>query len=157
MPGPRPTPSNLVRLRGNPGKRAPNDDEPQPEAKLPPCPKTLQGEARREWFRMGKQLLGLGLVTEIDKAALSLYCTAWGRYADAEAQLQQYGTVIIAPSGFPVQSPYLAIANKALEQCRRLLIEFGMSPSSRSRVRASKAGPDVDPADVFLNSKPRRA
>jgi phage terminase small subunit len=35
-----------------------------------------------------------------------------------------------------LQSPYLAIANKAAEQVRLLLSEFGMSPSSRTRAHA---------------------
>ena len=40
-------------------------------------------------------------------------------------------------NGFPVQSPYLAVANRALEQLRSLLSEFGMSPASRTKVSAS--------------------
>lgn len=50
--------------------------------------------------------------------------------------LQRHGVVLKAPSGFPVQSPYLAIANRAMEQLRQLLSEFGMSPASRARVQA---------------------
>jgi len=42
--------------------------------------------------------------------------------------------VIKSPSGFPIQSPYLAIANKAMDQMTKLLTEFGMSPSSRTCV-----------------------
>jgi hypothetical protein len=37
-------------------------------------------------------------------------------------------------------SSYLAIANKAFEQLSKMLTEFGMTPSSRSRV--SKVQPD---------------
>lgn len=106
------------------------------EAKLPVCPSHLKGEARREWFRLGRQLLAFGLVTEIDKAALALYCQAWARWIEAEEALRTYGVVLKSPSGFPIQSPYLAIANKAMEQMTKLLVEFGMSPSSRSRVTA---------------------
>jgi phage terminase small subunit len=43
-----------------------------------------------------------------------------------------------------MQSPYLAVANKAMEQMRALLAEFGMSPSSRTRVHAT---PQVDEQD----------
>ena len=46
----------------------------------------------------------------------------------------RYGAVIKAPSGFPVQSPFLAIANKAHEQMVKLLTEFGMTPAARTRV-----------------------
>lgn len=33
-------------------------------------------------------------------------------------------------------SPYLSIATKAMDQMRLLLEQFGMSPSSRTRVQA---------------------
>jgi phage terminase small subunit len=45
--------------------------------------------------------------------------------------------VIKAPSGYPIASPYLSIANTAMAQMTRLLVEFGMTPSSRSRVAVS--------------------
>ncbi len=111
-------------------------DEPQP--RLPTCPPHLQGEARKEWARTGKKLLAFGLVTEVDRSALAIYCQAWGRWVEAEQQLARYGVVIKAPSGYPMQSPYLAIANKAMDQMAKILTEFGMSPSSRSRVTVKK-------------------
>lgn len=69
----------------------------------------------------------------MDKAALALYCQAWGRWVEAEDYLKKYGVMVKSPNGFPMQSPYQAVANKAMEQMRALLTEFGMSPSSRTR------------------------
>jgi P27 family predicted phage terminase small subunit len=126
-------------------------------AKLPACPKHLLGEARREWRRLGKRLMECGLFADVDAGALALYCRAWGRWIEAEQQLSKYGTVIKAPSGFLVQSPYLAIANKAMDQMTRILVEFGMSPSSRSRVSASWVPPAQAPrlASPDLQEDPR--
>ena len=118
-------------------------------AKLRACPPHLQGEARKEWFRLGRKLVTWRLVTEIDQGALALYCTAWARWVEAEANLAKYGTVIKSPSGYPVQSPYLAIANKAMEQMARLLVEFGMSPSARSRVRQAAPEPEPRPITTY--------
>ena len=100
-------------------------------------PSHLVVEARREWKRLGRKLVECGLLTEIDAGALALYCQAWARWVEAERALERYGVVVKSPSGFPMQSPYLAIANKAMEQMTRLLTEFGMSPSSRARVAVS--------------------
>ncbi len=128
-------------------------------AKLPACPKHLSGEARKEWRRLGKRLIECGLFADVDAGALALYCRAWARRVEAEEQLTKYGTVIKAPSGFLVQSPYLAIANKAMDQMSRMLVEFGMSPSSRSRVSAAwvppPPAPRVTPPD--LEDDPRNA
>src|SRR4051794_18536415 len=147
MRGRKPKPAGMSTRRQS------RDGMPVP--KLPPCPPHLRDEARKEWFRTGRKLLSFGLVTEIDVAALAVYCQAWGRWVEAEDQLHKFGTVIKSPNGYPIPSPYLPIANKAMEQMTRLLVEFGMSPSSRSRVSVQPAAappevertPDVDERD----------
>jgi len=134
-PGPPPTPTNLKLLRGNPGKRKLSSTEPDPPTEIPSCPKYLNKIARVEWKRMAKQLLALGLISQLDRAFLAGYCTAYATWAEAEEQLEQYGKVFKSPSGYPMASPYLAIRDRALEQMRAFGTEFGMSPSSRSRVK----------------------
>ena len=136
-PGPPPTPTSLKLLRGNPGKRRLNQREPDPEPAIPSCPPHLNKEARREWRRVTKQLFALGLVTQLDRSALAAYCDAYSRWVEASVQIQQFGLILKAPSGYVMQSPYLAILNTALEQMRVLSSEFGMSPASRSRVKTA--------------------
>lgn len=136
--GRRPKPTALKLLTGNPGKRALNAREPKPETKMPTCPPHIEGEARREWHRMGRKLLALGLLTEIDRSALAIYCQAWARWIEAEGQLKRYGPIVQAPSGALMQSPYLSIVNRAMEVMLKVLAEFGMTPSSRSRVKAAE-------------------
>ena len=48
------------------------------------------------------------------------------------------------PNGFPVFNPYFAVANQAAKKVRSLLAEFGMSPSSRSRISAAMTGQPAD-------------
>ena len=143
----KPKPTHLKLIKGNPGRRPLNKDEPKPKEIKPRCPPHLSDEGKREWRRISKTLHKLGLLTEIDGAQLSLYCQAWGRWVDAEKALKTSGTVVKAPNTeWPMQSPYLAIANKAMEQMQKALSEFGMSPASRARVSVGpkKAGSDWD-------------
>lgn len=152
MAGRKPIPTNLKLLRGNPGKRPLNQNEPTPAPKIPRAPEHLSDEAKREWRRMARTLFDLGLLTEIDRAALAAYCTAWGRWVEAENNLKKYGTVMLSPDkGWPVQSPYLSIANRAMEQMQKFMVEFGMTPSSRSKVSASKAEQSSDPFSEWMN------
>jgi len=134
--GARPLPTKLKAVRNTLRKGRANMHEPEVTVGIPRCPAHLGAEAKREWRRVSVDLVGYGLLTKIDRAALALYCEAWGRWVEAEKALRTYGVMIKAPSGFPMQSPYLAIANKAMEQMRAMLGEFGMSPSSRTRVHA---------------------
>lgn len=143
-PGPRPKPTHMKVLAGNPGNRPLNDREPKPQKKMPQCPPHLQGEARKEWRRMGKKLLELGLMTEIDRTALALYCQAWERWVEAEAEVKKLGAIVKSPNGFPIQNPYLAVANRAMVDLRKMLTEFGMTPSSRSRVQVDQAEKEDD-------------
>jgi phage terminase small subunit len=47
--------------------------------------------------------------------------------------LEQFGTMIKSPTGYPVQSPYVAIVNRQAEVILRIAGEFGFTPASRSR------------------------
>ena len=134
--GARPLPTRLKMVRGTLRNGRTTGHEPVLPVEIPRCPAHLGREAKREWKRVSQELAGYGLLTRIDRAALALYCEAWGRWVEAEGALRKYGAMIKAPSGFPMQSPYLAMANKAMEQIRAMLTEFGMSPSSRTRVHA---------------------
>jgi P27 family predicted phage terminase small subunit len=145
--GRRPTPTKLKLLRGNPGRRPLNEDEPAPAAGEIDAPDWLEGAAAQEWRRMAPVLHRLGLLTEIDGNALAAYCQAWARWREAEGQIKKFGMVIKGKGGFPVISPFVAIANRAMAQMRGFLVEFGMTPSARSRVGA--AGKKNAPGDPF--------
>jgi P27 family predicted phage terminase small subunit len=133
-----PVPTALKVIRGNPGKRPINRNEPQPSRHVV-MPEWLSPEAQRHWPAVAEQLHAAGLLTAIDTTALGLYCEAFARWKHANAQIVKYGTVVKSPNGFPIQSPYLAIANKAHDQMTKLLAEFGMTPSSRSRCTIAKS------------------
>ncbi|MBF3951906.1 phage terminase small subunit P27 family [Burkholderia pseudomallei] len=147
MRGTKPTPTALKLVRGNPGKRALNDAEPTPAASMPdaPPPDWLSAAARKHWPAIARQLQGAGLLTVLDETALGMYCEAFSRWKEANDNVVKYGTVVKSKHGYPIPSPYLQVANQAYAQLTRLLSEFGMTPSSRSRVSVSKP----DPAEQY--------
>jgi P27 family predicted phage terminase small subunit len=150
MAGRKPTPTAQKIVTGNPGHRALNKSEPTPAPEIPVCPDHLDTIARAEWDRITPELLALGILTRIDRAALSAYCSAWSRWVEAENNLRKTGTLIKTPSGYPIQNPYLGIANTAIDMMRKFLTEFGMTPSSRSRIHAAPPGGEkVDPFDAL--------
>lgn len=136
MKGRKPTPAHLRLVKGNPGHR-PIPEEPTVPLEIPEKPEHLSALASQEWDRITPLLHTAGLLSLIDLAALSTYCQAFGRWAEAEQALKEHGVLVKSPNGFPMVSPYLTIANKSMEQLSKALVEFGMSPSSRSRVTAT--------------------
>jgi P27 family predicted phage terminase small subunit len=139
MRGRRPTPTRLKVLTGNPGKRALNLNEPEPEPAVPDCPPELGQVARREWDRLAVELGKLRIITNLDRAALAAYCGAYALWAEATEQIEKYGSMVKSPSGYPQQSPYLAIANRQTEIMMRIASEFGFTPASRSRLSSPSA------------------
>lgn len=110
-----------------------NMHEPKPEPVVPDCPAELGPVARREWDRLAGELAKLKLLTQLDRAALAAYCGAYALWAEATEAIQ-FGTMVKSPSGFPIQSPYVSIANRQAEIMMRIASEFGFTPASRSRI-----------------------
>src|SRR5262245_30220837 len=134
--GRRPKPTRMKALTGNPGKRPLNAQEPRPEPAAPECPPELSPIARQEWGRLTAELAKLNLITHLDRGALATYCGAYALLAEAMVQIQKYGTMMKSPTGYPMQSPYFAIANRQAELMMRIASEFGFTPASRSRISA---------------------
>ena len=144
MRGRKPKPTRLKVLTGNPGKRPLNPDEPMPEPAIPDCPPELSPAGQREWSRLVAELAPLRILTGLDRAALAAYCGAYALWAEATEALQKYGAMVKSPTGFPIQSPYLAIANRQAEIMIRIAAEFGFTPASRGRISVPTDGePDL--------------
>ena len=154
MTGRKPLPTAVKELRGNPGKRALNAREPRPAKRAPSCPRHLGKTARAEWRRVTRELLGLGVLAEIDRAALAAYCVAWERWVEAETQLHTQGMVVETTNGNLVQNPYLSIANRAMLDMVKIGAEFGLTPSSRTRIKVDKPA-EKSEFELFLERKQR--
>lgn len=140
----RPLPTNLKVFKGTNQKCRTNEDEPQPLNDNIVMPEHLTKKAQKQWIHIVDQLTAAGIMTNIDQDALELYCEAYSKWRDANDKLNKHGMVVKAPSGYPIPSPFLSIANKAFEQMRQMMIEFGMTPSSRSRIKAEPKKQDND-------------
>ncbi len=148
MTGRRPLPTAVKQMRGNPGKRPLNAAEPKPDATMPHAPAHLTREARAEWRRVAKRLHNAGVLTYIDRGVLAVYCQAYGRWVEAEGEIDKRGSLMETPSGYMQQSPWVGIANKAMEQMLRAGRELGLTPASRSSIKTDK--PTESLADLLF-------
>ncbi|MEI3478404.1 MAG: phage terminase small subunit P27 family [Bilophila sp.] len=135
-------PTQVKLLRGTAQRCRMNPDEPAPDPSLPDAPTHLSPEAREEWDRVAGELYDLGVLSAVDRAALAAYCQAYGRWVAAERELRRedgsMNLISVTSNGNVIQNPLVGIANKSLELMHKYLTEFGMSPSSRTRVGAKK-------------------
>ena len=145
MPGGRPAKPTAVKLlEGNPGQRR-IKPEPQPARGVPSCPAWLDPDAKREWRRVTPELDRLGVLTLIDRAALSAYCQAAARVMQAERVLTDKGlTAETYREGLDgdmyltgiVTRPEVGIALKYYGVMKTYLVEFGLTPASRTKLAA---------------------
>lgn len=135
MRGRKPKPTEQKKLEGNPGKRALNNQEPKPDIVIPECPPHLQGEARKEYQRITPILAKLKVISEADLASLVSYCELWGIYLNATKMLKKEGEVLYSDKGNAYINPWKNIQTGAMKDMLRFSVEFGMTPSSRSRIK----------------------
>ena len=155
MAGRKPKPTALKLLSGTAQPSRMNKDETAPEAADVKAPEGLSLEAKKCWAIVSKQLQDAKVLSVLDVHALSMYCEVFARWKFANDKLSSEGPVIIAPSGFPVQSPYLQISNKSFDQMKALLVEFGMTPSSRTKV-STVAPEEEDAASAFMKGNKKK-
>lgn len=135
---PRPAvPTELKILRGNPGKRPIKDDEPEAGEITTRPPAGLDVVARREWGRMVRKFGRLGVVKETDAEILSLYCQTYSRWRAAEAAIAEDGLAMMTPTGYRLH-PCYSVSRDAALMMKSLLLEFGGSPASRTKVSVEK-------------------
>lgn len=139
MRGRKPTASVLKILRGNPGKRPINPDEPQPNTLEIECPpELLDPVAQAEWNRTIVPAIGLGHVTAADRSLAIAHCELWATWQSQLAEAIKHPHIIAAGKNkYPMPNPARSMANKTLQLLTQVDEKLGFSPTSRSKVHAS--------------------
>jgi P27 family predicted phage terminase small subunit len=160
--GRKPKPTELKVLTGNPGKRrlAASPAGVGGTGRAPTAPAWLPDEAKREWRRVARLLTATRVLAESDLSALALYCEAYARYRAALDEITgkdgKLTLTVDTGTGSIKAHPALTIMNQAQGQMRAILVEFGMTPSSRTRV-ASDAPREMSEFERYLARKNRQA
>ena len=115
MRGPKPKPTALKKLAGNPGKRALPKGEPMPTG-IARRPDWLNVGAIQVWDELSPGTARLGLLTEHDGFAFGMFCTLAAEFRTEAAQMP---------------------ANR-IARLDALVQRFGMDPGSRTRVTVAK-------------------
>jgi P27 family predicted phage terminase small subunit len=132
-----------------------NTSTPTPTRGRPACPANVTGEARAEWDRVTEELDAMGALFTADRATLAMYCRAWARWVEAEAQVDRLGLLVASPkTHVPSHNPYISIGNIAADRVAKLANELGLTPRSRALLAKNTAAGTVtaeQPADDFAD------
>jgi P27 family predicted phage terminase small subunit len=138
--GPPQTPSRVLQLRGTFRKDRHGDPGTEPDfervTKMPRPPGFFDAIARMEWRRVGPELIEKELLTVADMAAFTLYCLNVSRVVAAERLIAEEGMVVESFHGSKAH-PAVLIARQCGAEVRKFAQEFGLTPSARTRVKAT--------------------
>lgn len=92
------------------------------------------------WDDLMSMLHSHGIATVADAPALTLLKNTWDGYQRAVVKCKEEGEYIYTQTGYAQLAPWAAQVNKLREQCMKILREFGLTPSSRSGLKARETG-----------------
>jgi P27 family predicted phage terminase small subunit len=132
--GPAPKPTQLRLLHGDRKSRI-NLDEPMPRDVLPEPPEGMAPDVRDIWDYTLRELQHMKIATAADRDSLVAYCEAVVTHRKSSAILAKSPVLVKGLHGGMVRNPALQIQRDAAYTIRVLGGEFGLTPSSRSRIR----------------------
>lgn len=114
-----------------------NPLEPQVESAIPKCPKSITGEAKKEWTRITKELHSIGVITQVDRAALEQYVAIWAEWLACKELVEEEGRILASESG-QYEHPANRMVCRYADQIHKYLVQFGLTPAARTRVNVVK-------------------
>jgi P27 family predicted phage terminase small subunit len=153
--GRKPKPTRLKLIEGNPGKRRTNHSEPKPRGGPPGCPSFLPAEAKAEWRRVVAAMPDR-FITDADRAALAVYCARWAVFVAATKEIHARGRGVIVKGyrGSRVKNVALQVQREAAADVKAFAVEFGLTPSARTRIELPKPSPG-DAAGIMRPTRVR--
>ncbi|HEX4381251.1 MAG TPA: phage terminase small subunit P27 family [Candidatus Acidoferrum sp.] len=170
--GRRPLPTAVKKIRGNPGKRPLNAQEPTPPTDDPIMPADLENNpiAAQEWRDIVPLLRTMKVIAATDGKALAAYCHCYARWVEAEEAIREHGILmkeaVFGGEGDAQEiiaykfrkNPAISISERALLIMKSYLVEFGLTPASRSKLRsgsvAGQGEQTEDPFESYLKQHP---
>jgi P27 family predicted phage terminase small subunit len=155
MQGRAPIPNALKLARAIPVRKQ-FRDEPVVESGVPACPQWVTGYAEQFWHRTTDALASMGIASPVDASSLEEACKLYALIREADdaiaregayqKSITQHGEEIIRPH------PGLRVRLDADTKLRHWLVEFGLTPSSRSRINSSlfRAPEPASPASGYF-------
>jgi len=130
----RPINFELRALKGGRGARR-EPPHPPPLLEMPEPPPFLRPAAVDAWYETGKTLIARRVICAGDLSAFSAYCCAVGLLVEATEQLAKEGFLIEGAGNTKQRNPLCGIVAQARRDVLQFGSHFGLSPSTRTRVR----------------------
>ena len=155
MRGRKPKPLALHIANGNPSKLdidKRKEAEPAATPGTPPKPTWLSKEAAANWDYIVGHLETMGTLAQSDATAIAMLSASIATWAEAQRAVQKNGA--ISEDGDHPSGAF-TVASKLVPQISKLVAEFGLTPSSRSRIAIGKTEKQIEDNSIlaFIGKK----
>lgn len=155
MPAGRPRkPTQLKKLGGTAQPSRLNPMEPVPAVALGLPPEWLSATAKEYWQEIGGLLLQMKLVSYGDTAAMTLLCDVLAQWVSVRVTIAKKGRVyeLLSDGGKVFRArPEVAMEADLWRRASAMLVQFGLTPSARSKVSALGAAEEKDPLAALID------
>tara|TARA_Y100001963_G_C6724388_1_gene420709 strand:+ start:626 stop:1105 length:480 start_codon:yes stop_codon:yes gene_type:complete len=146
MTGRKKIPTEIKKARGT-LRKCRELDNPMEVAKvnaLPAAPKWLSKIGKEQFNIVVNQLNNLGMLYEVDLKLIESYANAMALHIESEQQLRKVGRIQVYRDNETGDikhsqiTPLQTISKQALESALKIATQFGLTPSSRTKISAPK-------------------
>lgn len=136
------TPDHLKIIAGTARPDRMNPDAPAANIGTASAPEWLSARASELFAQLSATLLGMGIASPDDQAALAMLASRLEEIEICTAVIEDagrtYATTATSGDKLIRARPEVAMRNEAMRHAQSLLAEFGLTPAARSKVSAGK-------------------
>lgn len=100
------------------------------------CPAWLDRRGKDIWKEMVAKLERMRVLAESDRHALAQLCNGLSKIERLERELRKTGESVVTAQGQLQRHPLVGVLGQVEAHTYRLMCQFGLTPSTRSNVRA---------------------
>jgi len=120
----------------------------------PKPPTWLDKEGKAEWNRVVPELDAIGLLAQVDRAIVTLYCDAWSKFMRIAREMNEVGSMAVPDEGHAAKGsqgikkhPLWQMYREAGQLCAAHGAKIGLNPHDRQRLKAQEREDDDDILD----------
>lgn len=99
-------------------------------------PSFLRADSKKKYYAISEMLVNEGKWKPGDEIALAALCANYQHWIDAEKAIKSTGQLTFeTDTGYKQQIPEIGIANNCMKSMLSFIREFGLTPSTRAKLK----------------------
>lgn len=114
-------------------------------------PKDIESDAKVYIENVLSKLESSGMLENVDNAALTMLARNYSMFIKASKQLEKDGLTVVSDRGNIAPHPAIKIAKDAQNSAMKVMMEFGLTAKSRSKLKGVKEE-EESPFEAFVKA-----